>query len=240
VTTPTTYLRGADEVEPRRPDRRRTALVVVAATVIVAVVITWLVAFSSVFGVRSVQVRGAHLLTAAQVRATAQLDRGTPLVRVDTVAVARRVEKLAEVASAQVSTSFPSTVVITITERQPVGYVRTSRRDVLVDRTGAQYRTVAAAPSGLPRFAVPVGASARSTARAVAAVAAALPGAVRSQVRSIEALSPSSITLVLSRGRVVQWGSATRTADKARLLPVLLKHGSSQIDLTDPDQPFTR
>ncbi|MDT4912278.1 MAG: cell division protein FtsQ [Pseudonocardiales bacterium] len=240
MTTPTTYLRGADEVEPRRPSRRRTGFVVVAATVIVAVVITWLVAFSSVFGVRSVQVRGAHLLTAAEVRGAAQLDRGTPLVRVDTVAVGRRVEKLAEVASAQVSTSFPSTVVITITERQPVGYVQTSRRDVLVDRTGAQYRTVAAAPSGLPRFAVPVGASARSTARAVAAVAAALPGAVRSEVRSIEALSPSSITLVLSRGRVVQWGSATRTADKARLLPVLLKRGSSQIDLTDPDQPFTR
>jgi cell division protein FtsQ len=59
-------------------------------------------------------------------------------------------------------------------------------------------------------------------------------------VRSIEALNPSAITLVLTEGRVVQWGSASRTAEKARLLPTLLKHGSSQIDVTNPDQPFTR
>jgi cell division septal protein FtsQ len=59
-------------------------------------------------------------------------------------------------------------------------------------------------------------------------------------VRSIEALDPSSITLVLSHGRVVRWGGAARTADKARLLPVLLKHHVATVDLTDPDQPFTR
>jgi cell division protein FtsQ len=240
VSASTTYLRGADEAEPPRPGRRRTALLVVAGTVAVAVLATWLVAFSSVFGVRSVDVRGTQVLTAAQVRDAAHIGHGTPLVRVDTVAVSRRVQRLAEVASAHVSTSFPSTVVITVTERRPVGYVRAAGRDVLVDRTGTQYRTVAASPSGLPRFVVPSGTAGRPTARAVAAVAAALPAAARRQVRSIEALTPSAITLVLTRSRVVQWGSATRTADKARLLPALLQHGSSQIDLTDPDQPFTR
>jgi cell division protein FtsQ len=240
MTSTTAYLRGADEGAPPPRDRRRTALVVVAATVAVAVLLTWLIAFSSVFGARSVDVRGTKLLTATQVRNAADISSGTPLVRIDTVAVRRRVEGLAEVASARVSTSFPSTVVITITERQPVGYVRRANRSVLVDRTGAQYRTVTTAPAGLPKFVVPAGADARPTAQAVAAVAAALPGTVRTQVRSIEALSPSAITLVLTRSRVVQWGSAARTADKARLLPVLLTHGSSQIDLTDPDQPFTR
>jgi cell division protein FtsQ len=240
VTTTTTYLRDTDGDEPQRPDRRRTALLVVGATVVVAVVATWLVAFSSVFGARSVEVRGTQLLTAAQVRDAAHISSGTPLVRIDTVAVSRRVEKLAAVASAHVSTSFPSTVVITVTERQPVGYVRSSGRSVLVDRTGAQYRAVASAPKGLPKFVIPAGADARPTGEAVAAVAAALPAAVRKQVRSIEALNPSAITLVLTHGRVVQWGSAARTTDKARLLPLLLRHGSSQIDVTDPDQPFTR
>jgi hypothetical protein len=38
---------------------------------------------------------------------------------------------------------------------------------------------------------------------------------------------------------MVRWGDATRSADKARLLPVLLQHRSRQIDLTDPDQPVT-
>jgi cell division protein FtsQ len=240
VTSTTTYLRNTDDAEPPRPDRRRTALVVVGGTVVVAVIATWLVAFSSVFGARSVEVRGTHLLTAAQVRDAANIGSGTPLVRIDTVAVSRRVEKLAAVASAHVSTSFPSTVVITVTERQPVGYVRSSSRSVLVDRTGAQYRTVPTVPKGLPKFVVPAGAAARPTGEAVAAVAAALPATVRTQVRSIEALNPSAITLVLTRGRVVRWGSAARTSDKARLLPILLRPGSSQIDVTDPDLPFTR
>jgi cell division protein FtsQ len=240
VSTSTTYLRGADEADPPRPDRRRTALLVVAGTVLVAVLATWLVAFSSVFGARSVEVRGVQLLTQAQVRTAAHIAHGTPLVRIDTVAVSRRVQRLPEVASVHVSTSFPSTVVITVTERRAVGYVRASGRDVLVDRTGTQYRTETAAPTGLPRFVVPGGSAGRPTAQAVAAVAAALPAAVRRQVRSIQALTPSAITLVLTRNRVIQWGSAARTADKARLLPTLLEHGSSRIDLTDPDQPFTR
>lgn len=237
----TTSSPPSEEQLPRRgPDRRRTALVVVAATVVVAVAATWIVAFSSVFGVRTVEIRGARVLSAAQVRAAAELGAGTPLVRVDTSAVARRVEKLPDIAAARVSTSFPSTVVITVVERRPVGYVRRSGRDVLVDRTGDQYRTVASAPRGLPRFVVPAGTDARTTGGAVATVAAALPAALRAQVRSIEALDPSAITLVLTHGRIVRWGSAARSVDKARLLPRLMQHDTQQIDVSDPDQPFTR
>ena len=224
----------------RRPDRRRLVLIAVAAGVAVALFATWLVAFSSVFGVRTIEVRGNHALTSAQVRAAADIHNGTPLVRLDTRAVTRRVEQLPGVASAQVSTSFPSTVVITIEERIAVGYLQRAGRFQLLDRTGLAYRTVSSPPVGLPRFAVPAGPGARATAAAVAAVAAALPAHLRKHVSSIEALDPTSITLALTGGRVVSWGSADRTPDKARLLPTLLRHGVTSVDLTDPDQPFTR
>jgi cell division protein FtsQ len=230
-----------DPLEPAgRPDRRRTVLILVAATVLVAVLVVWLVAFSSVFGVRTVDVRGVRTLTAAQVRTAADIGHGTPLLRLDTAAITSRVERLADVESAQVSTSFPSTVIITVTERAPVGWVRTGGKDLLVDRTGDQYRTVTTVPAGLPKFVVPAGTSARTTGGAVATVAAALPAALRKEVTSIEALDPDAITLVLTHGRVVRWGNARRSADKARLLPALLKHDTTQIDVTDPDQPFTR
>jgi cell division protein FtsQ len=240
VTGTATPLRPAGDAARPRPGRGRTLALVLAGTVAVAVFATWLVAFSSVFGVRTITVRGVHVLTAAQVRAAAGIARGTPLVRVDTAAVTQRVERLPEVASAQVSTSFPSTVLITVDERVAVGYLRGAHGAVLVDRTGDQYRTVAHPPAGLPQFVVPAGASARTTGGAVATVAAVLPTAVRKQVRSINALDPGAITLLLSHGRVVQWGSAARSADKARLLPALLDRGASQIDLSNPDQPFTR
>jgi cell division protein FtsQ len=236
VVTPVRSVGSEDSAAPRR----RRWLIVIAAAVVVAALGTWLVAFSPVFGVRTVEVRGNHVLGADQVRAAARVSNGTPLVRLDTAAVTRRVETLDDVASAQVSTSFPSTVVITIEERVPVGYLSRSGRILLVDRTGDAYRMAPAAPAGLPKLVVATGAQERSAAAAVAAVAAALPHVVRVQVRSIQALDADSITLVLTRDRVVRWGSSDRTAAKARVLPVLLRPRVHQVDLTNPDQPFTR
>ena len=225
---------------PRQRDRRRTIIIVAAATVVVGVFATWLVAFSSVFGVRSVEVRGVHVLTADRVRAAADISDGTPLVRLDTSAITKRVERLPEVASAQVSTSFPSTVVIMVEERVAVGYTLRSEHPVLVDRTGAEYRQVDHPPAGLPHFMLPTGDQQRPTAAAVAAVATALPPAVTGHVRWIDALNPNRITLVLSGHRLVQWGSAEQTELKAHLLPALLRRPVSSVDLTDPDQPITR
>ena len=236
----TTRVRAVDEEEHPPRDRRRQFLIVIAALVVVATLGTWLVVFSSVFGVRSIEVHGNHVLTADQVRAAADISDGTPLVRVDTNGATRRVEQLAEVASAQVSTSFPSTVIITIEERAPVGYLRRGGRVQLVDRTGDAYRSLAGPPAGLPRFVVPAGAQQRRTAAAVGTVAAALPAGVLRQVRSIQALDPDSITLVLKHDRLVRWGSADRSRDKARVLPALLRPGMHEVNLTNPDQPFTR
>lgn len=242
--TAATPLRPVDASPPdppaRRVNRPRLIVMITAGVVLVAVFATWLIAFSSVFGVRTITVRGTRLLTVAQVRAAAHLAPGTPLVRVDTSAVARRVEQLPDVASAQVSTSFPSTVVITVDEREPVGYLRSRNGVMLVDATGTQYRTVSKAPRGLPHFVLPSGAQARAAGAAVATVAAALPASLRRDVESITALSPQTITLLLVHGQVVQWGSADRSAEKALLLPALLRLHAAQIDLTNPDQPFTR
>ena len=129
---------------------------------------------------------------------------------------------------------------ITVTEREPIGVVKSGDRYTLVDRTGEQFRTVSARPEHLPLFSLPTGAAAKPTAAAVAIVADALSDRVRGRVESIQALDPQSITLLLTNGRVVRWGSADRSAQKARILPVLLHQPGSQFDVTDPDQPFSR
>jgi cell division protein FtsQ len=74
----------------------------------------------------------------------------------------------------------------------------------------------------------------------VATVAADLPPSLLAPIASIQALDPQAITLVLSDDRVVRWGSVDRSADKARILPVLLAQPGQQYDVTDPDQPFVR
>lgn len=226
---------------PAAPARRRVRPVFwVAGAVVLCIVVVWVVAFSPVLGVRTVTVRGTHLLTTAQVRAAAALRSGTPLLRLDNSAAARRVERLPEVASASVRVSYPNTVVITVVERVAVGFVASGNRYVLVDRTGDQFRTVAAKPRGLPLFDVPAATVPTATGRAVADVAAALPESVRRRLASIQALDPDSITLQLTDARVIRWGSDERNADKARILAALLTQPGSQYDITDPDQVVVR
>lgn len=230
---------GSDTAASRGIVPRRKLILAALGVVLVAAILIWVVAFSSVFGVKTVTVRGNHSLTADQIRAAAKITDGAPLVRLDKAAAEHRVEALPDVASAVISTSFPSTVVISITERVAIGYVKSGSRFALVDKTGDQFRTVAKAPD-LPLFVVPSGADSRTTGGAVATVAAALPASIRVKVNSIQALDPQAITLLLTDQRVVQWGSADRSADKARILPTLLEQPGTQFDVTDPDQPFAR
>lgn len=239
-----TGLRPAGEsVLPAAGRTRRRIALTAAGVVVFAVFAVWLVAFSPVFGVGSVEVHGTRTITAAAVEKAARVDMGQPTVRVDTDAIERRVERLPQVATATVSTSFPSTVVVDVTERVPVGYVTVAGRRLLVDRTGNRYLGVSSTPS-LPKLVIPDGDTKISAGSALATVATALSPDLREHTTSVEALDPSAITLVLeARGDdtvVVQWGSAARSRDKAAVVEVLrTRKGVERIDVSDPDQPFT-
>lgn len=226
------------------PPRRRYPIVIAGAVALVLIAV-WIVAFSSVLGVRTVTVSGTKAVTVAQVETAAAIKSGTPLIRLDTGAVRKRVEAVAGVASASVSVSYPSTVHIRVSERVAVGYIAAPGGGAftLVDRTGVQYENVDAAPTGLPRFALPAGSTstaAEATGRAVTVVAAALSPAVRAQLNQISADTPQAITLTLRDGRTVAWGSADRSPQKAALLPALLGQPGTHFDVTNPDLVVAR
>jgi cell division protein FtsQ len=214
---------------------------VALVVLVVVLAAVWVVAFSPLLGVRTIAVRGARGSFAAQVVKAAGIASGTPLVRLDAGSIARRVERIPAVRSAEVSTSFPSTVTITVVERRAVGFLADGNRFVLVDSSGVQYRSVAKRPVHLPRLVLPAGATSATTA-AVAAVAADLPARLLPRIASVQALDPRAITLLMRGDLVVHWGSAAASAAKARILPVLLHqvylHGGTQIDVSDPNQPF--
>ncbi len=239
TTTTRTSRSGVAEQVVAAPDRRRWLVLGGGAAVIVAAVVVWIVAFTSILGVKTITIRGEHVISAGQIRQAAAISSGTPLIRLDTAAVVRRIEALPAVASASVRTSYPSTVEITVVERAALGYVQTGTDFTLVDKTGAQFRTVSVRPLGLPLFAVPTGPQETATGRAVASVASSLTPALRSRIASIQAFDPTAITLLLTDHRVVRWGSAERNADKARILPTMLTQPGTQLDVTDPDQVFT-
>lgn len=228
----------SDVSEPRGSGTRRLPRwAAVIAVVAVLVLLAWVIGFSSVLGVRSVQVRGTKSVSAAQVRQVAGIRPGAPLLRLDTSAIQRRLAALPIVRSARVSTSYPSAVTIQIQERVAVGYRFAPGGVSVLDRDDVVFRTSKTPPKGLPRIDVSGGADRTSAA---ATVAGSLPAALARKVALITAPTPESVTLRLSDGRTVLWGGTDHSADKAKLLPALITQLGTYFDLSDPTLVISR
>ena len=213
--------------------RRWGALAVVLGLAGVVVVVLW----TPVLGVRSVDVEGVRDLTTAQVVAAADVRPGTPMFRLDTVGIMARVALLPRVAAVDVSRDWPSTVRITVTERDPVGVLAEPDGMHLVDSTGLDYATVATAPAGLPKIQIPAASPHDPRTQAVVRVLAALPTQLRAQTIAISADTPGSVTLALASGKTIRWGDAEDSARKAAVLGALMTRPGRVYDVSSPDLP---
>lgn len=230
--------RAAQRGRARRRSRLRATLVVLVMLGLLAAS-GWLVLGSSALGVRTVQVTGTERLTAVQVREQAAIAPGTPLARVDTDAVARRLRSLPPVRQVEVVRRWPRTVEIAVRERTPAAVQARGSSWVLVDRSGVAFAMVSRRPDGLPLVSAPVDAG-RPAMRAALDVLDVLPVPVRDQVRQVRAADAEHVTMRLSRGRTVLWGSTERSDRKAAVLAVLLSRKASVYDVSAPDTPTTR
>jgi cell division protein FtsQ len=231
---------GLIERSPARPGAFRRGvrpwLVVILLGLIVGALV-WIVAFSSVLGVATIQITGGKFLSTGQLKQAAAIKQGTPLVRLDTAAVRRRLQALPEVRSAQVKVSYPNSVIITVIERTAVGYRSSGGVMSLVDSDNVDFRRTSAPPAGLPRLLV---SGDQADDAAAAQVAGSLPKATAAKVGTISVPSSESITLVLVDGRTVLWGGTDRNADKGRLLSALLGQPGKYFDVSDPDTVISR
>jgi cell division protein FtsQ len=195
----------------------------------------WVLLGSSMLSVRRVDVTGSTLVSPDQVRAVAAVPLGTPLARVDTAAVGARVKALPSVAGVDVRRSWPSTLVIAVTERQPLAVVASGQRFVELDASGVAFASVPARPSGLPLLVVAAPGPADPATRAGLTVIAALTPPLRAVVKQVVADSPTSIQLDLTDGRLIVWGDASQSVKKAQVATALLGRASTRIDVSAPD-----
>lgn len=233
----------------RRPvDRRRRLLVALAGAAAVVGVVAWVLLGSSLLAVRTVQVDGESALTAAEVVEVAGIADGTPLVRVDTAAAAARVAALPQVASVEVTRGWPGTVVVTLAERVPVAVVTDGGIRELVDAGGVVYDTITGTtPAGVvPLDVADPGPDDAATTAALGALTA-LPADVRDEVTGVAARTADDVTLTLTDGRSVLWGSADQTERKAEVLGALLEQIESgdldpadTLDVSTPDSVVLR
>jgi len=193
--------------------------------------IAWLVLGSSLFGVHKVVVLGEHRLSAAEVERAVAVPRGTPLARVDTAAVARRVRALDAIASVTVSRGWPNSLRVSVVERTAAVAVADGSRFDLLDESGVRFDTVTTPPRGVVRLQSAADEESRTAALQVVR---SLPLPLRKVVWIVRATSPRHVSLVLRGNRVVVWGSPDQSSAKGAAALALLKLPGRTYDVSSP------
>lgn len=206
---------------------------------VVAVALGLVLYFTPAMAARNVVVNGAAAVPQEQVLAAAAVAPGTPLLQIDTDAVAERVAMIRRVATARVQREYPSTLRITVVERVPVVVKDYPDGPHLFDRDGVDFATEPPPPT-LPYLDAEHPGPADPATKAALEVMLALPPDVVAQVGRIAAPSVASIALTLSDGRVVVWGTNDRTDEKALKLAALLTQPGHTYDVSSPDLPTVK
>jgi cell division protein FtsQ len=234
---------GRSATQPKTPARgliRGLKLLLWTAGISVVVVgLGLLLYFTPIMAARSTVITGLGVITKEEVEQAAAVRPDTPLLQVDTDAVAERVATIRRVASARVQREYPSTLRITITERAPVVAKDYPDGPHLFDRDGVDF-AAAPPPPGLPYLDADHPGPSDPPTKAALEVLTALRPEVFSQVSRVAAPSVASITLTLNDGREVIWGTTDRTEEKALKLGALLTQPGTTYDVSSPDLPTVR
>lgn len=237
---------GARRLRLTPAGRRRVLAALLALTLLVGGG-TWLVYGSPWLRARKVSISGMEVLTEQQVRRAAAVPLGGALVSVDTGAVRKRLLKaLPRLKDARVRRSWPHTVRIEVTERTPSAVLKNGRGFTEVDREGVRFATVDRRPRGVPVVELTPDQTAsfrhfgtKRLLRAAITVAGTLPDSLAGQATVIRVRSYDAVTVELTRGRDVMWGSQEDGAAKAAALTALMKAEpkADHYDVSAPTAP---
>ena len=205
----------------------------------------WLIWFSTVLVATDVEVEGMTTLRANTIRAQADVPLGVQLARLDTVAIETRVAQMQRIDQVDVRRRWPNTVLVSVKERVPVGWVMSDAGIRYVDRSGIDFRTVAKEPEHLLEMRIDtvdplIRQHALEAVARIVAFLRAKAGDLYTQVRYVSAATQDSVHLRLTEERTVVWGSAERNEDKAVVLRPLLKVDAERYDVSAPELPTTK
>jgi cell division protein FtsQ len=214
--------------------RARTVFLVLLTAGVVGTA-AWLVFFSPVLGVRSVEIVGNVTVPAESIRHTAAVPELHPLATVDLDGVRERVQSIRQVAGARVDRVWPGTLRIEVVEREPVAQVPAGGQVALIDKLGVVIEVKDVAPPMLPVLSVPRPAAGDPVTMAALKVVGTLPGSIAGRVRQVSATTAEDVTMTLSDGRTIIWGGVDRAEAKARILASLLERRAEVYDVSSPD-----
>ena len=207
----------------RRARSRRLAVAVLAGTVATLVGLVFLAIYSPILALRVVTVDGTSRVDATEVVAAADGQLGTPLALLDYDAITRELSAFPLIRSYVTEIVPPDTLVIHVTERQPVGTVQANGVFELVDPAGITVQQSAERIPGVPIIDLGTGDRDGPGFRSMVEVLLALPPELLATVDRVSASTQDDVTLTLAGvDQSVIWGSADDSAKKARLLAALI------------------
>ncbi|MFF8834639.1 cell division protein FtsQ/DivIB [Streptomyces sp. NPDC015130] len=224
----------------------RVLLVALGLVALTAGVI-WALYGSTWFRVERVKTSGTAVLTPGEVEAVAAVPTGAPLVSVDTDEIEARLRQaFPRIESVEVARSWPHGIGLKVTERKPVLLLEKGTKFIEVDAAGVRFATVGTAVRGVPRLVLDVASSPslrrfdadRLLGEAVR-VRGELPEQIARNTRVVRVTSYDSVTLELTGGRSVFWGSAEHGPVKAKVLTALMKASpkAGHFDVSAPTAP---
>lgn len=225
---------------------RLKRIFIAVATVVIAVLATWSLFFSPLFALQQdkIEVTGlkdSAYLTNEQVTESLEPWVGTRLPRLSEGALSQRLTSdYPIIKSVDLSRDFPRGATLTISLREPVACLMEADTCRAIDTEGVILNLSPEQTEGLPRLTLASGQDAAGdAATAMIDVLSVLPADIRSRVSSIEVSEASQITLNLSDGATVAWGTSGNNEFKAEVLGIILQQEASHYDVSAPTAPVT-
>ncbi|MBO8128616.1 MAG: FtsQ-type POTRA domain-containing protein [Peptococcaceae bacterium] len=194
---------------------------------------------SPLFEIQALVVKGNRLLTKEEICAAAAIVKGTHIFKTKLAAAEKRVEALPLVKDAEVHRDLPSTVVISVRERQPLALVYIDGAFWEVDEEGIPLRKAELISQELP---VITGITVdQPDFNRLLEVASAVPTELRTELSEIHINADDEISVFTIDGIEVRLGQAEALENQILVMREVLRQIRQNgqrvlyIDLVDPD-----
>ncbi|MFU8947758.1 FtsQ-type POTRA domain-containing protein [Mycetocola zhadangensis] len=220
---------------------RRNWLIGIGSIVVLALVAV-LAAYTPLLSVREIQVEGAFRVNSDAVVQDLSSQLGSPFPLVDDTAIKAALVTYPLIESYSVEARPPSTLVVRLVERTPVGALATAGGFSVVDAAGVVIEESTTQPANYPLIAVEGGREAPGFLPA-AAVLRSLPEELFTTVDQVTATTQDDVTFTLRDGDAsIVWGSSDDSKLKAYTLAKLMaaQPGFEVYDVSSPSVAVVR
>ncbi|MCL6638309.1 MAG: FtsQ-type POTRA domain-containing protein [Firmicutes bacterium] len=190
---------------------------------------------SPLFEVKRIEVSGNRYLDAGAIRAAANIGMGTNIFKVNLNAVAGDIKVIPMVKEVRVRRVLPASILVEISEREPLGLFPTAEGFIEIDAEGVYLKKASAGAEGLPvvtgvRAAAPnpgepvQGENLREALQVIGGLA---PEVVK-ELSEVHVGAGGQVVLYTLDRIQCRFGAATEIAEKSRVLTQVLKEIRNQ------------